>query len=115
MTDSAMNFGRGGPPPLVALPINGITIAAPSPGANVPGANVAAIVDAFVGVAVVTTGKGGRVWRTTDKRKAERCQDRAQKNPTANHRCLSFRFEPSGRRKTYNPEGQLSLTSPARL
>ena len=38
---------------------------------------------------VVTAGEGGR---TTGERDAERCKDRAQKNPTANHGCLVLSF-----------------------
>src|SRR5262245_21414824 len=64
------------------------TIATPAPGANVPGANVAAIVGAgSVRIGVVTGVERGR--RTTGERDAERCKDRAQKNPTAKHGCLS--------------------------
>lgn len=77
------------PPRLIAPPTDRDTVATPSPRAEVRGADVAAIVDAFVSIAIITAGKGGRVRRATDKRDAEHCKDCSQKNSTANHRCLS--------------------------
>src|SRR5580704_15349165 len=63
-----------------------------------PLAAIVAVDSVRIAAGVVTAGEGGR---TTGERDAERCKNRAQKNPTANHGCLSFpscppRAEPNG-------------------
>src|SRR5580700_4727997 len=52
-----------------------------------PLAAIVAVDSVRIAAGVVTAGEGGR---TTGERDAERCKDCAQKNPTANHGCLSF-------------------------
>lgn len=54
-----------------------------------PLAAIVAVDSVRIAAGVVTAGEGGR---TTGERDAERCKDRAQKNPTANHGCLVLSF-----------------------